>query len=216
MDTFALIAAFGPLVIYLLMVGAILCFRRPFVTTGARDTVALAIGVSGVVFIGPLQLFFPATSMMLFGLFTWFMLGTFYFLCISLVVMNMRPRLVVYGASPADVRPALADAAAQLDDECQIAADSVYLPKSRLRLRVESAHGRSCCDVVLVSGVVSQTHWNQMAAALQRSLAGATGRGLPSGILLIACGLVIGGFLTAIVLRTPDEVVEGFRTLIRL
>ena len=53
------IVALGPLAMYLLVLGILNLSRRPFVTTGARDTAALGIGLSGLVLAGPMELFMP-------------------------------------------------------------------------------------------------------------------------------------------------------------
>ena len=49
----------GPVGIYLILIGSLNLGRRPFLTTGARDLLALAIAISGFVLIGPVQLFMP-------------------------------------------------------------------------------------------------------------------------------------------------------------
>ena len=59
MEGFYLALAVGPLALYLLLIGTIRLRPHPFVTTGAKDTATLAIGLLGLVMIGPMELFFP-------------------------------------------------------------------------------------------------------------------------------------------------------------
>ena len=59
--------AFGPLAVYLLLMGLINALRRPFITTGARDLFSLSIALSGLVMVGPVNLFVPASALSVFG-----------------------------------------------------------------------------------------------------------------------------------------------------
>ena len=47
MDPFRLCLALGPVAIYLLLIGAINMFRRPFLVSGTRDTATLGLALSG-------------------------------------------------------------------------------------------------------------------------------------------------------------------------
>jgi hypothetical protein len=59
MDPFRLCLAFGPVTIYLLLLGIVNLGRRPLLVSGVRDTAALALAISGLVIVGPIELFFP-------------------------------------------------------------------------------------------------------------------------------------------------------------
>ena len=52
MDPVPLAIAFGPLALYLLLMGAINLGRRPRVISGARDAAMLAIALSGLLIVG--------------------------------------------------------------------------------------------------------------------------------------------------------------------
>ena len=67
MSTAHLCIALGPLTVYLLLMGLINASRQPFVTSGARDIFSLALGVAGLVMIGPLRLFVPEQAISAFG-----------------------------------------------------------------------------------------------------------------------------------------------------
>ena len=62
MDPLHLCIALGPLAVYLLLLGIINLMPRPFMTSGARDTAALSIAISGFVVAGPMELFLPGSS----------------------------------------------------------------------------------------------------------------------------------------------------------
>ncbi|MEI7903478.1 MAG: hypothetical protein WCK89_24835, partial [bacterium] len=59
MDPFRLCLAFGPVAIYAVLLGAINLLRRPFAVSGTRDAAALGLAVSGLVIVGPIELFLP-------------------------------------------------------------------------------------------------------------------------------------------------------------
>ena len=91
MVTAHLCIALGPLTVYLLLMGLINASRQPFVTSGARDSFTLALGVAGLVMIGPLRLFVPEQALSAFGPWTWVLLGSFYILSVLLVGMISKP-----------------------------------------------------------------------------------------------------------------------------
>ena len=66
-DPLHLAIALGPLAVYFLLVGMINLSSRPLVTTGARDAAALGVGLSGLVFAGPMELFLPEDAAIHFG-----------------------------------------------------------------------------------------------------------------------------------------------------
>ena len=67
MDPLHFSVAAIPLAVYLLLIGILNLRKKPFVTTGARDSAALAIGIAGLMIIGPMKLFFPEGAGSRFG-----------------------------------------------------------------------------------------------------------------------------------------------------
>ena len=103
-DPFSMALAFGPLAIYLIVIGMVQCSPRPLVTTGWQDTFALGIGVCGLLMVGPLNLFFPNAAYGMLRWIVWVMLAAFYILSLLLIVLTMRPRLMIYGATVEQIR----------------------------------------------------------------------------------------------------------------
>ncbi len=66
----------------------------------ARDVAALGMAIAGFIVAGPMELFLPAAATNRFGAYVWLLLLAFYGLCLTLVVLLMRPRLVIYNAQP--------------------------------------------------------------------------------------------------------------------
>ncbi len=130
--------AFGPLGLYLLLIGIVNLMRRPLVVSGTRDTAALALAISGLVIVGPMELFFPVSASLLFGRYVWALLIALYVLAVVSLLLAMRPRLVIYNIAYQEFRPVLADVAVQLDGDARWAGDSLLLPNLGVQLHVES------------------------------------------------------------------------------
>ena len=79
--------------------------RRPFFTSGGSDLTALGVALSGLMFIGPLELFRPEAATREFGNYIWLFLMLFYWLWLLLVVLLSRPRLVIYNISMEELHP---------------------------------------------------------------------------------------------------------------
>ena len=127
-----------PLAVYFFVLGLINLSRRPLVTTGARDIAALGVAISGLIMAGPMDLFLPEAATNRYGGSVWILLLVFYALCLALIVLTMRPRLVIYNASPEQLRSILAEVVAKLDNEARWAGDSLVLPQLGVQLAVES------------------------------------------------------------------------------
>jgi len=160
----------APLAVYLLMIGLINLSAKPFITTGARDAAALGIGVSGLVIAGPMELFFPEGAASQFGGFVWFMLILFYGLCVSLIVLLMRSRIVIYNLSSDQLLPSLKSVAHRLDKQARWAGDSLMMPNLKVHLHVESSDWAR--NIQLCAGGSQQSYegWRVLEQALRTEL----------------------------------------------
>ena len=95
-DPLRLCIALSPLAAYVLLLGLINLSSRSLVTSGGRDLAALALGISGLVIVGPMELFFPEVAVERFGGYVWLMLLGLYGLLAVLLMLILRPRLVIY------------------------------------------------------------------------------------------------------------------------
>ena len=112
-DPFRLTIAIVPLAAYLLVLGAINLRRRPFLTSGGADLTALGVALSGMAFVGPLELFRPEALTREVGNYIWLFVLVLYWLWLVLMVLFARPRLVVYNISMEELHPVLAEAASR-------------------------------------------------------------------------------------------------------
>ena len=115
MDPFRFCLALGPVAMYLVLLGAVNLSRRPLLVSGVRDVATLALAVSGLVIVGPMELFFPFEAAMRFGPHVWVLLLALYAMCVVLVLLLLRPRLVIYNISADKLRPILAELVDRLD-----------------------------------------------------------------------------------------------------
>ena len=97
MSFFSPTNALMPLAIYLIYLGLLNLSRKPRVVLGAIDSLALSIGISGLVIIGPLQILLPSTAMVRFGENMWYPMVLLYIFCVTWLLLLSRPRLVIYG-----------------------------------------------------------------------------------------------------------------------
>ncbi len=159
-----------PLTVYLLMMGIVNLMSRPFVTTGARDTAAVAIGITGLMIVGPMELFFPEGAALRFGAWVWVLLIAFYGLCVAMAVLLMRPRIVVYNTSMEQVRPILASTVAQMDSKARWTGDSLLIPSLNVHLHLEGFSFLRNVQLVAVGHRQSYEGWRKLEQILRDAI----------------------------------------------
>ncbi len=159
-----------PLAVYLVLLGILNLRRRAFVTTGARDSAALAIAIVGLMIVGPMKLFFPETAGSRFGIFVWLMLLTFYGLCVSLSVLLMRSRIVLYNISSEHLRPILTHVARRLDPKSRWTGDALWMPERKVHLHVEPVEWVRNIELTAGGNQQSYESWRAIQKELHQSL----------------------------------------------
>ena len=212
-NPFTILLALLPLVGYLLLLGAIRVSGRTVVTSGARDLVALGIGISGLIAIGPIELFFPTAAATVFGPYVWIALAIFYSLCLSLCALTSQPRLVIYGRSPVQTHEALLKAAQQIDVAATGTADNlqIVLPTIGVRLRVDGTPRSDCAQVFAFEPNLNATFWIRLQARLRSEFADPTVKRSYQGVLTLAVAACLVAFILWQSMGREELVVEGFR-----
>lgn len=216
MDPLHLFVALAPLAVYMLLLGLINNGRRPLVTSGARDVGALGIGISGFVIVGPMELFFPEAAGFRYPGLVWVLLLTFYAMSLTLVVLLLRPRLVIYNIRPGQIRPLLAEVVNELDKDSRWAGETLVLPNLGVQLYVESSFALRNVQLAAAGPVQSFEGWRRLEYALASSLRGVRADRNPYGISLIAIGLLILGGAGSLLFRDPETLRASLEQMLRL
>jgi len=214
-DPLHLSIALGPLAVYLLLLGLLNLSARPFLTTGARDTAALGLAISGFMVAGPMELFLPEAAAVRFGGYVWLLLLGFYGLCLMLLVLALRPRLVIYNVTVDQLRPILADVVSELDPDARWAGDSLTLPRWHVQLHIEPFVAMR--NVQLVSAGPRQSYggWRRLENALADALRETKGQANPYGFSLILFGLLMVALVTYGVVSDTRTVEHALREMLR-
>ena len=170
MDSLHFCIAVVPFAVYLLMIGLLNLRRHPFVTTGARDAATLGIGVVGFVIAGPMELFFPEGAASQFGAWVWVSLIVFYGLCVSLMVLLMRPRLVIYNVSLEELRPILSKIALELDPKSRWIGNALVVPQLKVHMHVEAVEWLRNVQMLAGGNQQSMEGWLRMERELKQHM----------------------------------------------
>lgn len=209
-DPLRLTIALLPIAMYGVLIGILNARRRPFVTTGGCDLATLGAALTGMVLIGPAELFRPEAASPEFGRFYWLFLLVAYWLAVWLAVLLLRPRLSVYNISRAELRPVLAEAAREVDAQARWAGDSLALPTLGVQLHLECFEAMRHVSLASSGSAQDLDGWRRLSAAVYDKLEDLPVRPNPrsAGIFLLAALL-----LTAVIstlLAAPGQVAQSF------
>ena len=119
------------------------------------------------------------------------LLVAFYGLCLTLLVLLLRPRLVIYNVNPDQLRAVLAEVVAELDADARWAGDSLVLPKLGVQLHVELSRGMRNVQLVAAGHRQNYAGWKRLEIALAKVLHQTTGSPNPAGFGMIAAGVLL-------------------------
>jgi len=215
MDPFHLCVALGPVAVYLLLIGAVNLLRRPFVVSGTRDAAAMGLAVSGLVIVGPVELFFPIEAAIRFGSLVWLLLVALYGLTLVLVLLTLRPRLVIYNISLHELRPILAELVAGLDADARWAGDGLILPNLGVQLHLESLPALRNVSLVSTGRNQSYQGWWRLEAALRAALGQVEVPRNPRGYTILSAGLFLIVCLVAAIISDWQSVARSLFDVFR-
>jgi hypothetical protein len=194
MDSLHFCIAIAPLSVYLLLLGLINLSGGPFVTTGGRDAAALGIGLAGMAIAGPMEMFMPHAAASRFGMWVWLMLLIFYSLCVSLAILLMRPRIVVYNVGSEQMRVVLGSLVTKLDREARWAGDSVALPTIGVHLHIEPFAAMRNVQLVSTGGEQSFEGWRLLEKELRAHFKSLRTTPNPYGYVLLIASAILAVF----------------------
>lgn len=215
MDPLHICIALGPVAMYLLVLGAINLARRPVVISGNRDAAALGIAVGGLAVAGPMELFVPVEAAAYWGLWVWPMMITAYLLGLSLLIVMLRPRLVIYNATSEQLLPVLDAAIKRLDPTASWAGTSLSLPQLEVHLHVESVAMLKNIQLVSAGQQQSLSGWRRLEGELAAGFQAVRGTPNSYGFSLITFGLAIAGAITYWLAGDPTGVQQALNEMLR-
>ncbi|MDZ7616425.1 MAG: hypothetical protein U1E05_05430 [Patescibacteria group bacterium] len=215
MDPLRACLALGPVAVYMFVLGMVNLSRRPLVVSGVRDVGALGLAVFGLILVGPLELFVPGAAVLRYGMYIWPLLAGFYGMCLILVLLTMRPRLIVYNASAEQLRPILAALAARLDPNACWAGDSLSLPCLGVELHFESSAWMRNVSLVASGGHQNDLGWMKLGRELSAAMAGVELGRNPRGLSLLSAGSLIAAWLAINAARNPQAIGEALRDMLQ-
>lgn len=190
-DPFRLAIALIPVGAYVLLLGVINARRKPFITSGGSDLAALGVALSGLVFVGPIEMFRPEAATRELGNYIWVVMLLFYWLWLLLAVLLARPRLVVYNISEEELHPMLASTASRIDSEARWAGNHLVLSKVGVQLHLDSFDLMRNVSLVSSGGRQNIDGWRLLARELRQSLAPVRVRSNPRAIGLLVVSLTL-------------------------
>ena len=215
MDALHLSIALGPLAIYFLVLGLLNLAPRPFVTTGARDWAALGLAVSGLVVVGPMELFFPENAAASLGVFAWVLLLALYGLLVLLVCLLSRPRLVIYNINTDELRQVLQKSLGSLDEGARWAGDNLLLPNLGVQAHLEPFAALRNVQVVASGPRQNYAGWRRFELHLAWTLRQYRAASNPYGFTQL---LFAGVMLVAIAIRfatAQQTVAQSLQDMLR-
>ncbi len=216
MDPLRLSLALGPLAIYLLLLGAINLSRRPLLVTGGRDFIVLGLAVSGLVIIGPMELFFPIMAASVYGAVVWGLLIGLYGMCLILVVLVLRPRLVIYNISSEELRPILSQLLVEMDPEARWAGDSVVLPNLGVQMRMELVVSTRNVSLIANGPRQDSAGWNRLERELSAALRQVEVARNPRALSLVLASFLLAGSIVYAVTRDPQSLAQALFDVVHL
>jgi hypothetical protein len=208
-DPLRLAIALVPLAAYVLVVGLLNLRRRPFLTSGGCDLTALGIALSGLMFVGPMELLRPESATRSFGNYIWLFLLLFYWLWLLLAVLLSRPRLVVYNISAEELRAVLAEAAARLDPAARWAGNQLSLPGVGVQLHLDSFALMRNVSLVASGGRQNLDGWRRLAAELGPPLRSLRVKSNPRATAFVFVSFVLLAVSVTYLLVDQDAVMQA-------
>lgn len=216
MDPLHLCVALTPLAIYLLFIAFVNLRTRPFLMGGLADSALLALGISGLVVAGPLELFLPETAAFRFGPYVWLLLIVLYFLAAALVILSQRPRIIVYNTTAEEFRPVISSVVQQLDDSARWAGECVILPKLGIQLHLDRSP--TMRNVQLVSSGASQNFdgWVQVERSLKQHVSQIRTGPSRQGSALLMTALLMLLIVSMAVFVDRDSIAQSLQEMLRM
>lgn len=216
MDPLHVAIAIIPVAMYLLLIGWINLSPRAFVTTGVRDLAALTLAVTGFMIAGPLELFLPETVASIVGGWVWLPLLMLFGLLVTLVLLMMRPRLIVYNMSIGQLRPVVEQVVTELDPEARWAGDCMVAPQLGVQLAIEAYSGIRNVTLTSVGTEQDLDGWRKIEVRLRTVLADSKQLPNTQGLSYVFLSAVLTAGVVYSLLNGRQELAQAVREMLRM
>ena len=216
MDPLHLCVALTPLSLYLLFAAWVNLRTRPFMLGGLVDSLLLALGISGLVVAGPLELFLPESAAFRFGPSVWLLLIVLYFLAAALIILSQRPRIIVYNTTAEELRPIIATIVQQLDETARWAGDSVALPKLGVQLHLDRSPTLRNVQLVSTGAVQNFEGWTQIERKLKSQLSEIQTRPGRQGSALLMMGMLMILIVAMALVVDRASIAQSLQEMLRM
>lgn len=213
MNSLQIAIAVVPLAVYLVLMGSMRLRSRPLVTTGWRDLLTLGIACTGLIAVGPMQLFYPTYAAAKWPGWIWLPMFGLYFLTLLIITMWSRPRLLAYGMSKEQFQELLLKAAQSIDPQAAWYGEVLSLPGSAIQLSAESSLGSYVSSVGVVGTLHNLPDWLKLEKEFVKLGAQSQCRPSHSGWLLVASGLALILIAISPVVNDPAIALAELRRL---
>ncbi|MGE0608392.1 MAG: hypothetical protein AB7O62_14950 [Pirellulales bacterium] len=215
MDPFRACLALGPLGVYLLAIGLVNLARRPWLTTGFRDHLALGLGLSGLMVVGPLELLMP-DRLIIQGWPAWLIWTGLYGLVLLLILAVQPPRLVIYNISAAELQPVLAELIEESDPDAHWIGNVLHMPRLGVQLQIDCQPFMRNAVVAAVGSRQSLRGWRELESRLSAALSRVEVAFHAGGLALSLLGAAVLLVISIQWFRDPQAVARGFWEMLRL
>lgn len=216
LEPLSLTIALVPLAMYLMVLGLINLSRRPWLISGPRDTAALAVALSGMLVIGPFDLFLPHAAAARFGAFVWVLLGALYVFATTLLLFYQRPRMTIYNFTSRQLRIVLEPLAKSLDPDASWIGNHLSLPKLDVDLQVEPFTAMRNVSLVATPETTDEEGWKQLELALKAALRETQVTPNPRGLSFMFLAAAMCVVVLWNVAFDPASLVHDLRQLLRM
>lgn len=202
-----------PLIGYLGVLSLVRLSGSTLVTTGGRDIAALGVAIFGLIAVGPIELFFPRPAATLFGAKVWIALVVFYALCVALIALTSRAKLVIYGRTPNEAFEPLLAACQKIDPSASGDAETlqIVLPTARVRVRIAGQKMVDCAEVIAFEPNVTPSFWHRLLSEMRTELSKTKLSRPRYGFTMLMVASVLCGILLWNSYGNQALVVQGFR-----
>ncbi len=200
-----------PVAIYFMLIGSLRLRRRPLVTTGWRDTLTLGIAASGLVAIGPMQLFFPIQAAERLQGWVWLALFALYVLGLMLILLSSKPRLIAYGLDETQFQTTLQQAAQEVDPLATWQGEVLTLPNSAIQLAYEPSGASRVQQVVHVGLLNNLQDWLRLERAFVKAGANCECPRSAAGWPFLIAGLLLLVFAILPMVSNPSDALAQLR-----